>query len=164
MPEKGRIAVLGVGNELRQDDAVGVVVARRLSQIDLPEGVEVIEGHVGGINLLFEIEDADWAIIVDAVDMGKEPGAVEVFDASEADVHVVERTASLHHVSLADVLQLAELTGVSTRVTLVGVQPETTMPGEGLSDTVAGRVEEVVELVRGLLQSETAAKGEGHAE
>lgn len=157
-----RIVILGVGNELRSDDAVGVLVARRLAGLDLGEGVEVLEGHTGGLNLLFDIEDADWAIVVDAVDMGREPGQVEVFEAGEADVRVVERTASLHHVALADVLQLAEMMGVDTRVTLVGIQPQLTLPGEGLSVPVAARVEEVVELVRGMV--EAAAKGSSREE
>jgi len=147
-----RIVVLGVGNELRSDDAVGVLVARRLASLDLGEGVEVMEGHTGGLNLLFDIEDADWAIVVDAVDMGSQPGQVEVFEAAEADVRVVERTASLHHVALADVLQLAEMTGVDTRVTLVGIQPQLTLPGEGLSEPVAAKLDEVVELVRGMVE------------
>jgi hydrogenase maturation protease len=149
-----RIVVLGVGNELRSDDAVGLVVARGVAERPLPPNVDVVEGHTGGINLLFELEQTDWAVIVDAVDMGGEPGDVAVFDAEEADVRVVERVASLHHVSLADVLELARLTGVRTRVTIVGIQPQTTLPGEKLSEAVAARVDEVVELVRRMVLAE----------
>lgn len=146
-----QIVVIGVGSEIRRDDGVGVIVARRLSELDLGPGVEVIEGHTGGINLLFEMEGADHCIIIDAVEMGREPGTIEVFDADEADILMTERVASLHHVSLADVIQLARATGVTTRVTVVGIQPADITPGEGLTDTVAARLDELVEIVRQLV-------------
>lgn len=146
-----KIVVVGVGNELRGDDAVGVIAARRLASCDLGEGVEVIEGHTGGINLLFDIEGADWVIIIDAVDFGAQPGSVEIFEADEVDIRVIDRVASLHHVSLADVIQLAQLTGVAPRITLVAVQPQTIAPGQGLSDPVAKQVDAVVRSVAELV-------------
>jgi len=151
--ERPRIVVIGVGNELRGDDAAGVIVARRLATMSLPDNVEVIEGHTGGLNLLFDMEGAEWAIVVDAVDMGAEPGHVEVMEADEVDVKVAQRIASLHHVSLADVLELAKLTGCSARITLVGIQPQTVLPGRELSEAVLGCVDRVVELVASLVQS-----------
>ena len=147
-----KIVVIGVGSEIRRDDGVGVVVARRLAEEDFGPNVEVIEGHTGGINLLFDMEGADHCIIVDAVDMDREPGTIEVFDADDADIILTERVASLHHVSLADVLQLARATGVTARVTVVGIQPEETVPGEGLTETVAARVDELVDIVRRLIE------------
>jgi hydrogenase maturation protease len=147
-----RVVVIGVGNELRRDDGVGVVVARRLRAHPLPASVEVLEGHTGGLNLLFDLEGAAWGIIIDAVDFGRAPGHVEVFEAEDADFVLAGRIASLHHVSLADVLELARATGLSCRITVVGIQPAETLPGEGLSEAVAARVDEVVEMVKGLLQ------------
>ncbi|MGD9518109.1 MAG: hydrogenase maturation protease [Armatimonadota bacterium] len=158
-----RIVVLGVGNELRSDDAVGVIVARRIADLSPMENVTVVEGHTGGLNLLFDLEEADWAIIVDALDLGTQPGTVAVFEADEADVRVVERAASLHHVSLADVLELARLSGLTTRVTIVGVQPDSTLPGDRLSDAVANRVDELVDIVWRLITQTAAQAGQSPA-
>lgn len=152
------MVVIGVGSEIRRDDGVGVVVARRLAPEAAELGIEVVEGHTGGINLLFEMEGAEQCIIIDAVDMGREPGTVVVFDADDADIVLTERVASLHHVSLADVLQLARATGVTARVTVVGIQPEDTRPGEGFSAAVASRIDEMVDIVRRLVR-EAVAEG-----
>ena len=39
-----KISVVGIGNLLMQDDGVGVHVVKRLSELDLPEGVNLIDG------------------------------------------------------------------------------------------------------------------------
>ncbi len=151
MQSRPRIVVIGVGSEIRRDDGVGVLVARRLAAEDIGPDVEVIEGHTGGINLLFEMDGADHCIIIDAVDMDRPPGTIEVFDADDADIIMTERVASLHHVSLADVIQLARATGVATQVTVVGIQPQDITPGEGLTAPVAARIDELVAIVRSLV-------------
>lgn len=142
-----RIVVLGVGSELHGDDAVGVVVARRLQEMDLGENVEVVVGHTGGLNLLFDMEGADWAIVVDAVDFGGQPGEICVFDAEDADLVMARRVASLHHVSLADVLELGREAGITPRVTVVGIQPGAMGFGADLSAAVAQQVEAAVQAV-----------------
>jgi hydrogenase maturation protease len=148
------IVVIGVGSELRGDDAVGIIIARRVVELGpLPETVSVIEGHTGGLDLLFDIEDADRAILIDAVDFGGEPGQIEVFDAEDADIHLTQRIASLHHVSLADVLELGRTTGIKTRITIVGLQPADTSLGLGLSEVVAAQVDRAAGIVRGLVET-----------
>jgi len=73
--DNSSVVVIGVGNELLRDEGVGMVVARALQGEKLPPNVRVVEGGVGGLDLLFEMEGAERAIIVDAADMGLEPGS-----------------------------------------------------------------------------------------
>lgn len=158
------VVVIGVGSELHGDDAVGIEVVRRLVELGpLPEGVQVIEGHTGGLDLLFEIEDADRVLIVDAVDFGGETGEVAVFAAEDADIHLTQRVASLHHVSLADVLELGRATGVRARITIVGVQPARMGLGLGLSEIVAAQVDPVARRARGILEDWAAAPVNGRS-
>ena len=159
-----RIVVIGVGSELHGDDAVGIVVARRVLELGpLPENVSLIEGHTGGLDLLFEIEDAERAILIDAVDFGGEPGQIEVFDAEDADIHLTQRVASLHHVSLADVLELGRTTGLQVRITIVGLQPADTALGLGLSEPVAAQVDRAAGIVRSLIEGAEPAPGPGRS-
>ena len=148
---KPRIVVIGVGNELLRDEGVGVVVARALKGELLPAEVEVIEGGVAGLDLLFEMEGADRAVIVDAADMGLEPGAIRVFSPPELEFEGLAKLASLHHVSLLDVLELGKLTGLQTEVVIVGIQPAEVAPGTGLTPQVGEAVGRAVEEVKGLV-------------
>ena len=71
------ILVLGLGNVLMNDDAIGVLTVQRLQQeYRFPAGVKVIDGGTLGLDLLPFIEDADQLLIVDALEMKAAPGTV----------------------------------------------------------------------------------------
>jgi hydrogenase maturation protease len=149
--EPSRTVVLGVGSELYADDGVGV--ARALAATELPAGVEVIEGHVGGLDLLFDMEGADHVIIVDAVEMQREPGEVVVFTPDEVRLLPPGTVASLHHIGLEQVLEFARLVGLQARLHVVGVQPASVAPGLALTDAAARAVPVAVAQVRELVNA-----------
>lgn len=143
--------VLGVGNELYGDDGVGVVVARELAARGVPGGVAVIEGRVGGLDLLFDMEGASRVIIIDAVDMGLAPGTVRAFHIDEADVLNLETVASLHQIGIDHVLKLGQLVGLTSDIHIVGVQPHEVSAGFRLTPVVAAAVPVAERLARRLL-------------
>ncbi|MCP4684238.1 MAG: hydrogenase maturation protease, partial [bacterium] len=63
------IRVIGVGNEFRGDDAVGLIVASRLRE-QLPKSIEIIEHTGDGATLMDAWEGADRVYIIDAVKSG----------------------------------------------------------------------------------------------
>jgi hydrogenase maturation protease len=68
--------VIGCGNLLRGDDAVGPVLVRRLLERGLPEGVEVADGGTSGMDVAFRMRGADRVVLVDACTSGGEPGTL----------------------------------------------------------------------------------------
>lgn len=143
--------VLGVGNELLRDEGVGVIAARALMQERLPAGVRVVEGGTGGFDLVFELAGHDRAIIIDAADMGAEPGAVRSFTLDEVETELVERVASLHQIGLPDVLEIGKLAGPMPEVRIIGIQPKEVAPGTGLTAEVGEAIPEVIAEVRRVL-------------
>jgi hydrogenase maturation protease len=109
--------------------------------------VKVVEGGVGGFALLYIIQEAPKAIIIDAADMGMEPGSLKRFTPSEVESVRDEESFSLHQVGLLEVLELAQTLGHDLEVVIIGVQPESLEPTDGLSPTVQGKVSEAVRLV-----------------
>ena len=142
------LVVLGVGNTLLGDEGFGVYVVRELERQDLPCGVQVVEGGVGGFALLDIIQEAPKAIIIDAADMGMEPGSLKKFASGEVVSVRDEGSFSLHQVGLLEVLELARALGHDLEVVIIGVQPETVEPMDGLSPTVQSKVSEAVKLVQ----------------
>ena len=61
-----RILVLGLGNDILGDEAVGLLAARRLRAL-LPESVDVVESGGGGLDLLDVLEGYDRAILLDSI-------------------------------------------------------------------------------------------------
>ena len=81
-----KLTVIGVGNRLRGDDAAGPLVIDRLMELDHPR-IEAIDAGSDAIGILEYLEDRPWVWIIDACQMGKEPG--ELLHFTPADVGMV---------------------------------------------------------------------------
>jgi len=68
--------IIGCGNLLRGDDAVGPVLVRRLLDHGLPEGMEVADGGTSGMDVAFRMRGAGRVVLVDAATTGGEPGTL----------------------------------------------------------------------------------------
>src|SRR5436190_753858 len=81
-PKASRIAILGVGNQFRSDDAAGVLVARALASRECAletEHLLIIEAGHAPENTTGELRRfaPDLVLIVDAAEMGETPGTIK---------------------------------------------------------------------------------------
>ncbi len=118
------ILVLGLGNALMADDAIGGKVVEYLRErYVFDPDVEVIDGGTLGLDLLPRFEGVSRLLLVDAVDMGAEPGEVFRLAGDEVPRAFADKL-SVHQMGLKDLLAVAELQGdLPQEVVLWGVQP-----------------------------------------
>jgi hydrogenase maturation protease len=100
--EQKRVVILGVGNLLLSDEGVGVHVANKLLEMDLPEGVEVYEGGTDGFRLMSVVTGADRLIVVDAVKGGGEPGSIYRFEVNDAPSMPDSYKTSVHQIGILE--------------------------------------------------------------
>ena len=139
------IAVLGLGNLMRTDDGLGIHAIRRWleSGLLLP-GVQVIEGGTLGLDLLPRLEGMNYILAIDAVDFGAPPGTVCRFANNE--LLTLPICKSVHLLGFSDLLGALRLLGhAPAEVVLLGVQPESTEWGVGLSPSVARVVDPLID-------------------
>lgn len=139
-----KILVLGLGNILMNDDGAGIVVVRELKKsLAENENLKIMDGGTLGLDLLGYIEWADKLIIVDAVDMGFEPGTV--IRAEGEDINpIFESKLSPHQMGLRDILLASELTGkIHNEVILFGIQIESIQMEMTLSKRVSEHIEKL---------------------
>jgi hydrogenase maturation protease len=130
----GTVLVLGLGNMLLTDDGVGPAVIARLMADGPPRGARLRDGGTMGLDLLPEIEGAAALVVVDAAELGAEPGTLAVLEGRAMDAQLGGKKRTAHEVSLADLMGAAALTGCRpARRALVAVQPGGT--GWGLAPT-----------------------------
>jgi hydrogenase maturation protease len=72
--------IICLGNSLVGSDTAGPAVYEYLQGIDLPAGVEVIEGGLAGLSLLPYLEQGGRVIFVDAISGFATKGSVVVLD------------------------------------------------------------------------------------
>lgn len=154
MTGSGGVLVLGIGNVLLRDEGVGVVVAQRIEATRVrgdpavPPETRVVDGGTLGLDLLPMILEAEQVVMIDAVDLGREPGALAVL-RDEGVQAVLSGHVSPHQVGVGDLVATARLMGQApTRLTLVGIQPGEIGIGLDLSEPVAAAVDGAIELVQ----------------
>jgi len=140
--------ILGVGNPLRGDDALGVLVVQQLqTKTDLPPHVTVIDGGTEGIGLIPVMETYRRVIVVDAVMMVDQPaGSIRRFTWDEIQLGSVGQPLSLHQSDLTATLLLADaLDSLPPELVIYGVQPHNTEWDHPLSQAVARTLPILVE-------------------
>jgi hydrogenase maturation protease len=146
--------VIGLGNPLRGDDGIGMRIADLLSHCTLPDGVEVVRGGTGGLELVNWMEGWHRVIIVDAAEVGQVPGGFVRFTLDEGSLLGDDRHLSIHAAGLREALLLAEVLGVLPKEVIVyGVQPARLDWDDTLSPEVEAAVPKILNSVLGELSA-----------
>jgi hydrogenase maturation protease len=141
-----------VGNLLLSDEGAGLrVVEQLVTTHDLPEDVMALDGGTLGLDLLHYLEGVDNLLIVDAVEMGEDPGMLIRMEGDEIPSFLSVKM-SPHQVGIPDMLFAAKLRDLYPRnVVLWGVQPGSLKIGLDLSPPVADQVPVLVDHLLGEL-------------
>ncbi len=137
-----RIAILGIGNDLRRDDGLGPLIVESLG-IDHPD---ILIENVGSVPEAFARPlaefGADRVIMVDAADMRKPVGHVELVTRDRIGGIAI----STHHMPLSFLMMyLEQETGAQT--VLLGIQPANIDFGEGLTPVVEETARKIISLL-----------------
>jgi hydrogenase maturation protease len=136
--------IIGLGSDLRGDDSVGLIIARRLHGLVQP-GIKVIEYLGDGLSLITAWQDADVVIVVDAVKSGAAPGTIHRFDALSATLQTQLSTTTSHAFGLGEAIELAhQLDQLPQSLVIYGIEGKSFDLGTELSAEVEQAAEEVV--------------------
>jgi len=158
-----KVLVAGVGNIFLGDDGFGVEVARRLSTMDFPEYVRVVDYGVRGMHLAYDLAGAapELTIVVDATERGDPPGTIHVIDLLLPSTMDNASLLDAHGMQPDVVLGLVRLLGADPgRVLLVGCEPAELAERMSLSPVVERAVDTAVRVVAGLVARHPFASDE----
>jgi len=156
-----RVVLLGAGNAEGGDDGFGVRLARALSA--RREGVDEDGGSLSAIDGGLCPEryvgeavraGAEVLLLADAMDFGREPGALLMASAADLELHPV--MASAHRVPISVLARYAE--GLGARALVLGVQPAS-LEGAELSPPVAETLKALVGVLCGAPGAPAVAVG-----
>ena len=146
-----RCAVIGIGNVLEGDDAIGPTVVRVFeARYQVGEDVAVIDGGTPGLDLTAYMMGLDGLVVIDAIksSTGK-AGELRVMDKAGILNRGPIVAMSPHEPGLRDAILHAEFQGVSPPVVkLIGVVAGSIEFGCQLTPEVRGAIDVAVEAVR----------------
>lgn len=147
-----KLGVFGIGNTLMGDDGVGMVLLKRLENKTFPEEVELLHHGVRGLGIVHKFTEFQTAVIIDAVEFGGKPGESRAFEPHQAKDMKVGKAESLHQCNILEAIELSKaLGGAPDTIKIYGIQPENTGFGEGLSQSLNARLEEMTDDVTTLI-------------
>ena len=141
-----RIRVLGLGNDLLADDALGVLAAREL-RLRLDRAIDVVDTIETGFGLMDHLLGCDRMIVIDAIRTGEHPPGT-VLTLEEGDVQGVPGS-SPHYVGLFETLAAGRALRLDVPAQLVILAVEVddcTTVGGKMHPAVGRAVDEVVRM------------------
>jgi|WetSurMetagenome_2_1015567.scaffolds.fasta_scaffold22314_2 hydrogenase maturation protease len=156
--KRAEILVLGLGNDILGDDAVGLCAAREFAAEAHP-GIDVLESSEAGFALLDILAGYRTVVIVDAIHTGTVPAGT-LLEYSRADFHRLAGH-SPHYVGLPELFSIAERLDLpfpaDVRIVAMEIDDPWTL-GEGLSPAVARELPLLVRRVAELTDLSTTVK------
>ncbi|RLI26936.1 MAG: hydrogenase maturation peptidase HycI [Candidatus Hecatellales archaeon] len=145
----GRLVVLGVGNRMQGDDGAGVLVARRLSKLRLPEGVMVVEAGVSPENFTEKIVKfrPTHLLIVDAALFKAKPGSIRLFTIDRLGGVIF----STHRLPLTLLVDYLKHFIPNVEVRLLAIKPERVEWGEKPSAATLHAIDEAAKILAEIL-------------
>lgn len=139
-----KVAIVGIGNKLRSDDAAGILVAQKLMQsrcVRHLKHVLVMDAGHAPENMTGELRRFAPGVImlIDAAEMGELPGTVRSIPMEDLD----GMSASTHSMPLSMLAGYLTLE-LHCDVALLGIQPSSNDFGENVSLVVLQAVDEIV--------------------
>jgi len=152
-----RTVILGLGNSIVCDDAVGLLVARSAaSQLEAEDSILVRENERGGMDVLDAILPFGRAVIVDAIKTGRRPpGSIYLIEPTQ--LPPTRRLCGLHDLDLPTALELAAKLEIATpaEIFIVAVEiVEDLQFGEECTPDVQRAIRPAAETVLALARGE----------
>jgi hydrogenase maturation protease len=141
-PPEANVAVLGLGNVLMGDDALGPTVVKVLeAEYEFPPGVSVQDLGTPGLDLTPYLAGVTALIVVDTVHSRGAPGEMRLYRRDEILKNPPQPRLSPHDPGLKEALLTVEFSGSGPReVLLIGVIPGEVRTGVGLNPAVRAAV------------------------
>jgi hydrogenase maturation protease len=149
MAKGNKIRIIGLGNDYRRDDGIGLYVARKLKELNLSHATILEVSDVAG-GLLDALNGTNSAIIVDAVSSGSVPGTTFCIDVHSQTIPSGVFRTSTHAMNVADVILLSKVLGnLPAYCWVYGIEGGEFGMGTTLSKAVQDAAEAVVKKIAG---------------
>ena len=142
MESNDRLLFIGVGNLLKSDDGVGVIICNQIIERSNIRTLTVevsIENYIGKINSM----NPGTIVLLDCMELGSNPGTYRLVALDQVE----DITFNTHNISLG---KLGDFFHYPTYV--LGIQPQTTVFGDQLSPPVQDAAHRIIRQINQVKQ------------
>jgi len=138
-----KLAVIGIGNTLRRDDGIGIIILESLLKFYQKKDIDYFNFDSASFDLLHRIKNYDTAIIIDGINAGFSIGELKISKLKDLEYKLDNSLTSTHELNLKSIFEFSKKLHIKTKIYLAGIQVEDTSFGEGISEALEQKKEEI---------------------
>ena len=139
-----KIAIIGIGNTLRRDDGIGIIVLESLLKFYQRKDIDYFNFGSASFDLLHRIKNYDTVLPIDGINAGFNIAELRVSELKNIDYKLDNSLTSTHEFNLKSVFELSKKLGIKTRIFVAGIQVADTSFGEGISEALEYKKEDII--------------------
>ena len=151
MPRKS--AVIGIGNTLRRDDGIGIIILESLLKFYKRQDIDYFNFDNASCDLLHKIEIYDTVLLIDGINAGLKAGEFLINELKDIEDILDSSATSTHELNLRGIFEACKKLGIKAKIYLAGVQVEDTSFGECLSKALDNKKEEIIKKISVFIDS-----------
>lgn len=139
-----KIAVIGIGNTLRRDDGIGIVVLESLLKFYKRKDIDYFNFGSASFDLLHKIKTYDAILLIDGINAGLRVGELKISELKDIEYKLDNSVTSTHELDLKSIFELSEKLDIKTRIYVAGIQVGEISFKAGLSEVLKRKKENIV--------------------
>ena len=144
MSEKIEKAIIGIGNTLRRDDGIGIIILESLLKFYKRENIDYLNCGSASFDLLHRIKTYDTVLLIDGINAGLNAGRLLLSELKDIEYKLDNSVTSTHEFNLKTIFEFSKNLGIKTGIYLAGVQVKDVSFGEGLSEALAQKKNDII--------------------
>ncbi len=147
MKKKIKTLIIGIGNEFRCDDAIGIITVRKIKEKNIGY-IDVMENNGDGASLIDAWQNYDDVYLIDAVRFNSNPGKIHIINAKKNPVPKEISLDSSHLFNIPEAIETARVMNkLPGKITICGIEGVNFSAGTQVSDKLLKASDEIVDII-----------------
>ena len=143
-----KIAVIGLGNTLRKDDGIGIIVLGALLKSSQHPQIDYLNFGIASFDLVHRMEKYERILLIDGIDAGLKPGELKIFELKDISYNLKGPALSTHEFDLKSLFELYKRFELKSRIYVAGIQVQDVSFGDSLSQPLKDSLEHSISEAR----------------
>lgn len=143
-----KTAVIGLGNTLRRDDGIGIIILESLLKFYRRQDIDYLNFGIASFDLIHPLQEHEKTLLIDGIDAGLKPGRLKIFKLEDIEYAITGPAISTHEINLKGIFELYKKFELKTEIYIAGIQVKDASFAGGLTEALNKRLKDIIEEIK----------------